>query len=124
MGIVRGRAKPCPGCGRAGSPFPWAPPFVPSRREGVITKETNPMHLWRFFLRPLFPLQHPFVPHRTRRVRTHLLPYLERLEERRTPATLTINNTLGTLVYQAGAGVNNAFSLTGDATTYTFQDTA
>src|SRR5947209_5389298 len=97
------------GCGKAGRPFPPASPFVlPSSCDGVTTKETNPMGLWRFFLRRLFRPHRPSVPRRPRRARGRVLPGLERLEERLTPATLTINNTLGTLVYQAGTGVNNA----------------
>src|SRR5262249_49856458 len=50
----------------------------------------------------------------------------EHLESRlapASPATLTINNTLGTLVY-AGSEVNNNFRLTGTATAYTFNETA
>jgi hypothetical protein len=46
------------------------------------------------------------------------------LENRCTPATLTIDNTAHTLVYSASAGVNNNLSLTGNATSYTFNDSA
>src|SRR5262245_18687709 len=79
------------------------------------------MWQWRFFPRRLRPVSRP-SPRRPRRAGPG--PHLERLEDRVNPATLTINNNFGTLTYQAGAGVNNDFSLTGDATTYAFQDVA
>jgi CHRD domain/Domain of unknown function DUF11/RTX calcium-binding nonapeptide repeat (4 copies)/Domain of unknown function (DUF4214) len=60
-------------------------------------------------------------PAARQRVHTYR-PHVEGLEDRTVPATLTINNTLGTLVYQAGAGVNNALSFNGDASLYTIQD--
>src|SRR5262245_18365209 len=82
------------------------------------------MGLVHFFLRRLVAPRRPRSPHRPLPGRARTLPYLECLEGRLAPATLVINNPLGTLVYQAGAGVNNAFSLTGNAMTYTFQDSA
>jgi hypothetical protein len=57
-----------------------------------------------------------------RQPRTHL--WLEVLEDRTVPSTVTINNS-GTLFYTASAGVNNNLSISWDgAHTYTITDTA